>query len=66
MKNKLLGHLAIAGECQSSFPIDAHPHVFLDYIKRKYDLPETFYMDWRPFGPKWLHTSDPELVSQYM
>ena len=65
MPNRLLGHLPIGGECQSTFPTDVHPHTFLDYIRRKYDLPEVFYVDWRPFGPKWLYCADPELTSQY-
>ncbi|KAF2424212.1 cytochrome P450 monooxygenase-like protein [Tothia fuscella] len=66
MSSRLLGHLAIAGECQSSFPADSHPQLFISHVRGKYDLPETFYMDWRPFGPKWLHIADPELVSEYV
>ncbi|KAH8673503.1 cytochrome P450 [Xylariales sp. PMI_506] len=65
MPNKLMGHLHIADECARLFPKGAHPHQWPFYIKEKYNLPETFYVDWRPFGPLWMFSSDPELASRY-
>jgi cytochrome P450 len=65
MQNTLLAHLPIVFECQKIFPDDSHPHLFFHYIQKRFDLPDIFYMDWRPFGPKFLICSDPEVVSQY-
>jgi cytochrome P450 len=66
MTNALLGHLPIADECLQRFPLNSHPHHFAHYIKEKWNLPEVFYVDWRPAGPVWLFIADPELASQYV
>ena len=66
MLNKIIGHLHIADECQRLFPFNIHSHSFPDYIRTKYNLPEIFYVDWRPFGPKWLFIADPAVAAQYV
>ncbi|KAK5942132.1 hypothetical protein PMZ80_006086 [Knufia obscura] len=65
MTNLLLGHLEIADECRRVFPKGIHSHAWADYIREKWKLPETFYVDWRPFGPLWLFTADPELSNEF-
>ena len=60
-----LGHLEIAKECRDLFPPDCHPQAWARYVQKKYDLPEIFYLDWWPFGPRWIFMSDPEMISQY-
>lgn len=66
MPNTLLGHLPIADECFARFPAGIHTHHFANYIREKWDLPEVFYVDWRPAGPLWCFIADPELASQYI
>lgn len=66
MINRVLGHLPIADECLQMFPSDSHPHHYGHYIREKWNLPEVFYVDWRPAGPVWLFIADPELASQYV
>ena len=46
MKSKLLGHLYVADEVTKLFPPGIHAHVWPDYIRTKYNLPEIFYVDW--------------------
>ena len=46
MRSLLLGHLDLADECRKLFPKDIHSQVWPDYIREKYKLPETFYVDW--------------------
>ncbi|CAF9914788.1 MAG: hypothetical protein GOMPHAMPRED_008272 [Gomphillus americanus] len=65
MKNLLLGHLHLADECSKLFK-GLHPHVYANYLRSKYNLPEVFYIDWRPFGPLWVMFADPELASKYI
>lgn len=45
MPNKLMGHLELAGELTRLFPGKVHAHVWPDYIRTKFDLPEVFYVD---------------------
>lgn len=66
MKNKLLGHLHIAAEVTKLYPKGIHAHVWPDYIRTKYNLPEIFYVDWRPFGSLFLYIADPVAASQYV
>ena len=65
MLNLLMGHLHIADECGKFFKL-MHPHVYLTYIREKYNMPEIFYLDWRPFGPVWVIITDPEIASKYV
>lgn len=65
MQNLLMGHLYIADQCMTRFPKNTHAHTWPDYIREKYDQSETFYVDWRPFGPLWLYTADPELAAEH-
>lgn len=66
MQSLLLGHLYIAEECVRVFPKGIHSHTWSDYIREKWNLPEVFYIDWRPFGPLWLHMAEPELANEYI
>ena len=66
MQNLFLGHLYIADECTRLFPKDIHSHVYPGYIKDKWNMPDIFYVDWRPFGPLWCFISDPEIASEYV
>jgi len=66
MKSKLMGHLDLVQELMVVFPENVHSHVWPDYIRVKYNLPEVFYFDMRPFGPLWLYVADPELSSRYL
>ena len=63
---KILGHIPIAAECERHFPPDAHPHVFAQYVRKKYNLGKVFYVDFWPLGPRSLFIADPELSSQYV
>lgn len=63
---KILGHIPIAAECERHFPPDAHPHVYANYIRKKYKLGKVFYVDFWPLGPRSLFITDPELSSQYV
>jgi len=45
MPSKLMGHLELVGELTRLFPSDTHVHVWADYIRTKFDLPEVFYFD---------------------
>lgn len=65
MLNLLMGHLHIADECNKFFEL-MHPHLFINYIRDKYNMPEIFYLDWRPFGPLWVIIADPEIASKYV
>ncbi|KAK6210482.1 hypothetical protein LQW54_006229 [Pestalotiopsis sp. IQ-011] len=65
MQNKLVGHLHIAGELVKIFPDGVHAQVWADYIRTKWNLPEVFYVDLRPFGPLTLYIADPVAASQY-
>lgn len=66
MQNLLLGHLYIAEECARVFPKRIHSHTWPDYIREKWNMPEVFYVDWRPFGPLWMFMADPELSADYI
>ncbi|KAI1758533.1 cytochrome P450 [Hypoxylon sp. FL1150] len=66
MKNKLIGHLQIADEVTKLYPKGIHAHVWPDYIRTKYNLPEVFYVDWRPFGSLYMNIADPVVASQYV
>ncbi|KAK5077308.1 hypothetical protein LTR51_002997 [Lithohypha guttulata] len=66
MQNLLIGHLHIADLCRSLFPDDIHVHAWTDFVRERWNLPETFYVDWRPFAPLWLFSADPELVAEYI
>jgi len=46
MRNLLLGHLEIADQCRAVFPKGVHMHVWADYIREHWKLPENFYVDW--------------------
>ncbi|KAI1775371.1 cytochrome P450 [Hypoxylon cercidicola] len=66
MPNKLLGHLQIAGEVAQLYPKGIHAHVWPDYMRTKYNMPDIFYVDWRPFGSLFLLIADPAVASQYV
>ena len=66
MQNWLLGHLQIPGHCQTVFPAGIHMHNWGHYIQKKYNQGDTFYMDWWPLGPRWLFTTNPEIIGQYI
>ena len=66
MQSRFWGHLDIAGECTKLFPPKAHPHSYIRWMQKKYNQGEIFYIDWWPFGPRWMFISDPELTSQYI
>lgn len=66
MPNKLWGHLPIIAECQKLLPEEGHPQSWPEYIRLKYNLPEVFYVDLRPFGPVWIYVCDPDLIGQYV
>ncbi len=65
-QNWLLGHLYIAAECQKVFPAGLHVHNWARYMQKKYNQGDVFYVDWWPFGPRWLFISNPELISQHV
>ncbi|KIW20676.1 hypothetical protein PV08_01253 [Exophiala spinifera] len=60
------GHLPLAGECKKVFPPDTHMQCWANYIRKKFDLGDVFYIDWWPLGPRWLFIADPELASKYV
>ena len=65
-QNWLLGHLYIAADCQKVFPKGIHVHNWGRYMQKKYNQGDVFYVDWWPFGPRWLFISDPEIISQHV
>ncbi|KAK6365632.1 hypothetical protein LTS17_011018 [Exophiala oligosperma] len=60
------GHLPLAGECKKLFPPETHVQNWANYIRKKFDLGDVFYVDWWPIGPRWLFIADPELASKYV
>lgn len=66
MQNTFFGHLHLASELFQVFPRKVHVQVWGDYIRTKYNLPEVFYVDWRPVGPLWLFIADPEISSDFV
>ncbi|KAI1611940.1 cytochrome P450 [Exophiala viscosa] len=66
MESIFWGHLPIAGECRTLFPPMVHVQSWANYIRKKYDLGDVFYVDWWPLGPRWLFVADPELTSKYI
>ncbi|CAJ2502559.1 Uu.00g099530.m01.CDS01 [Anthostomella pinea] len=66
MLNKLVGHLNIAGELNKVFPHRVHAQVWGDYMRTKWNLPEIFYLDLRPFGPLTMYVADPVAASKYV
>ncbi|KAK4935590.1 hypothetical protein LTR10_023384 [Elasticomyces elasticus] len=66
MESIFWGHLPIAGECRELFPPQVHMQSWANYIRKKYDMGDVFYVDWWPLGPRWLFVADPELTSKYI
>jgi len=58
------GHLLVARECSENLPPDIHPHVYANYLRRKYNLGKFFYLDFWPFGEQFLFIADPEVANQ--
>ncbi|KIW70862.1 hypothetical protein, variant 2 [Phialophora macrospora] len=63
---KFWGHLKIAGECKRLFPPNCHMQNWANYIRKRYDLGDVFYVDWWPLGPRWVFIADPELASKFL
>ncbi|KAK5459567.1 hypothetical protein LTS15_003696 [Exophiala xenobiotica] len=66
MTSTFWGHLPLAGECKRLFPPQTHVQNWSNYIRKKYQLGDVFYVDWWPLGPRWLFVADPELASKYI
>ncbi|KAJ9603403.1 hypothetical protein H2200_012181 [Cladophialophora chaetospira] len=63
---KFWGHLKIAGDCKRLFPPNVHMQNWVNYIRKKYDMGDVFYVDWWPLGPRWVFIADPELASKFL
>ncbi|KAK6063318.1 P450 monooxygenase AflN 4 [Seiridium cupressi] len=66
MTSKLAGHLQIASELTTLFPPGIHAQTWAEYIRIKWNLPDVFYVDFRPFGPLTLYIADPVTASQFV
>ncbi|OAG37348.1 hypothetical protein AYO21_08425 [Fonsecaea monophora] len=66
MESRFWGHLKIAADCKRLFPPNCHVQNWANYIRKKYDLGDVFYLDWWPFGPRWLFVADPEVASKFL
>ncbi|OAP61300.1 hypothetical protein AYL99_03501 [Fonsecaea erecta] len=66
MESRFWGHLKIAGDCKKLFPPNCHVQNWANYIRKKYDLGDVFYVDWWPLGPRWVFIADPELASKFL
>ncbi|OQV04103.1 hypothetical protein CLAIMM_09044 isoform 2 [Cladophialophora immunda] len=66
MESRFWGHLKIAGDCKNLFPPNCHVQNWANYIRKKYDLGDIFYVDWWPLGPRWMFIADPELASKFL
>ncbi|OCT50551.1 aflN/ verA/ monooxygenase [Cladophialophora carrionii] len=60
------GHLKIAGDCKRLFPPNCHMQNWTNYIRKKYNLGDVFYVDWWPLGPRWVFIADPVLASKFL
>lgn len=61
-----MGNLLVANDCEKHFTMKIHPHAWVHYISKKYNMGKFFYVDLWPFGPRWLFITDAEIVSQYV
>jgi len=57
------GHVKIMGEYLGRLPKGTYMQAALTQIKQDYDLPDVFYMDMWPFGPRFLMLSAPDAAA---
>ena len=58
------GHLRVFGELLTELPPNIHPHTFVHYLQKKYNLPDVFYLDTWPVGQQICAIVDPETAQQ--
>ncbi|KAF7549105.1 hypothetical protein G7046_g8446 [Stylonectria norvegica] len=54
------GHLKLIGEYTQKFPRGSYTHNFLTQIKMDYDLPDIYYLDLWPLGPRFIVCTSPD------
>lgn len=59
----LWGHLKLFGAYLAKFPTDTYIHGALTQIKQDYALPDLFYLDLWPFGPRFVVCSGPNAAA---
>ncbi|KAK1835014.1 putative sterigmatocystin biosynthesis P450 monooxygenase stcS [Podospora conica] len=59
----LWGHLKLFGTYISKFPADTYIHGAFTQIKQDHDLPDLFYLDLWPFGPRFVVCSGPDAAA---
>lgn len=59
----LWGHLKLFGAHLAKFPSDTYIHGALTQIKQDYALPDLFYLDLWPFGPRFVVCSGPDAAA---
>ncbi|KAK3356562.1 cytochrome P450 [Lasiosphaeria hispida] len=55
----LWGHLKILGEYMKKMPTDTYMQAALTQMKQDFDLPDIFYLDLWPLGPRFIICSSP-------
>lgn len=54
------GHLKLMGQMMKIFPERPYMQAILTHLKHVHDLPDIFYLDLWPFGPKFVIITNPE------
>ena len=62
----IFGHIKIAAECLETFPPNAHPHAWYEWIRKKYSLGPIMFLDFSPMAMRHLVILDPELASRHV
>ncbi|KAK0702200.1 cytochrome P450 [Lasiosphaeris hirsuta] len=57
------GHLKILGEYLKKMPPDSYMQAALTQMKQDYDLPDLFYLDLWPLGPRFIICSSPDAAA---
>lgn len=60
----ILGHIPVLAKVAASLPPDVHPHTYMHYVRKAYDLPSVFYLDtWPIAGAPMCIIVDPDVAN---
>lgn len=57
------GHLKVFGECVMRMPPGAYIHGAITQLKQDHNLPDLFYLDLWPFGPRFIACTGPDAAA---
>lgn len=58
------GHLRVWREVRRSLPYKTHPHAIILAIKKKFNMPGVFFLDWYPIFDPMIIITDPTVATQ--